>query len=157
MTLSRRQGKLLQTSRILETLGSTSAVPLSRFEAWRAPYMSIYGYTVMEQPVARDLFQSRKKCVRGKKKCSCPVRFGFVFHNNSELFPINFTNFLQLCRRAPAVIKPLFDLNVRLLPPSSPPCGFNFSQPYSPELVCAGKSAFNSSMEIGRARTTIDS
>ena len=47
--------------------GSTSAVPLSRFEAWRAPYMSIYGYTVMEQPVARDLFQSRKKCVRGKK------------------------------------------------------------------------------------------
>jgi hypothetical protein len=50
----------------------------------------------------------------GEEKCSCPVRFGFVFHNNSLLFPINFTNFLQLCRHAPAVIKPLFDLNVRL-------------------------------------------
>jgi hypothetical protein len=84
----------------------------------------------------------QKKMCAGEEKCSCPVRFGFVFHNNSLLFPINFTNFLQLCRHAPAVIKPLFDLNVRLLPPSSPPCGFNFSQPYSPELVCAGKSAF---------------
>ena len=29
--------------------------------------MSIYGYTVMEQPVARDLFQSRKNVCGGRK------------------------------------------------------------------------------------------
>ena len=36
MTLSRRQDKLLQTPATLETLGSTSAVPLHRLEAWKA-------------------------------------------------------------------------------------------------------------------------
>ena len=36
MTLSRHQDKLLQTPATLETLGSTSAVPLHRLEAWKA-------------------------------------------------------------------------------------------------------------------------
>ena len=36
MTLSRHQDKLLQTPATLETLGSTSAVPLRRLEAWKA-------------------------------------------------------------------------------------------------------------------------
>ena len=36
MTLSRYQDKLLQTPATLETLGSTSAVPLHRLEAWKA-------------------------------------------------------------------------------------------------------------------------
>ena len=36
MTLSRQQDKLLQTPATLETLGSTSAVPLHRLEAWKA-------------------------------------------------------------------------------------------------------------------------
>ena len=36
MTLSRHQDKLLQTPATLETLGSTSAVPLHRREAWKA-------------------------------------------------------------------------------------------------------------------------
>ena len=36
MTLSRHQDKLLQTLAILETLGSISAVPLHRLEAWKA-------------------------------------------------------------------------------------------------------------------------
>ena len=36
MALSRHQDKLLQTPATLETLGSTSAVPLHRLEAWKA-------------------------------------------------------------------------------------------------------------------------
>ena len=40
MTLSRHQDKLLQTPATLETLGSTSAVPLHRLEAWKAACVS---------------------------------------------------------------------------------------------------------------------
>ena len=58
MTLSRHQNKLLQTPATLETLGSTSAVPLHRLEAPSRQHVSTHGYTIMEQPVARDLFQS---------------------------------------------------------------------------------------------------
>ena len=50
-------GQLLQTPATLETLGSTSAVPLHRLEAGRQ-HVSFMEYTVMEQPVARNLFQS---------------------------------------------------------------------------------------------------
>ena len=57
MTLSRHQDNLLQTPATLETLGSTSAVPLHRLEAGRQ-HVSTQGYTVVEQPVARDLLQS---------------------------------------------------------------------------------------------------
>ena len=40
MALSRHQDKLLQTPATLETLGSTSAVPLHCLEAWKAAYVN---------------------------------------------------------------------------------------------------------------------
>ena len=57
MTLSRHQDKLLQTPATLETLGSTSQFRCIALKPGRQ-HVSTHGYTVVEQPVARDLLQS---------------------------------------------------------------------------------------------------
>ena len=76
----------------LEKLGGTSAVLLRRLSAWRAAYVNLWIHrhvtasikTAQTQTACgQGFFQSRQKCVRGKKNCSCPLRFGFVFRNNS--------------------------------------------------------------------------
>ena len=50
--------KLLQTPATLETLGSTSAVSVASSWSLEGSMCQFMDYTVMEQPVARNLFQS---------------------------------------------------------------------------------------------------
>ena len=57
MALLRHQDKLLQTPATLETLGSTSAVPLHCLEAWKAAYVNSWIHR-HGAACGKDLFQS---------------------------------------------------------------------------------------------------